>query len=169
MKHEVYIGIDPDVELSGFAVLNYATRKLELASLSFTGILAAFMRIKAEGADAVVVVEAGWMNKGNWHLKFHDNRGVAAAKGYQVGRNHEAGKKIIEAAQFFGYEVVEQKPLKKIWKGKDRKISAEEFAQLTGYTKRSNQDSRDACLICLAASGLPLFTNEKIRSVLWGK
>ncbi|MBO7617334.1 MAG: hypothetical protein J6T22_09470 [Bacteroidales bacterium] len=166
MKREIYIGIDPDVELSGFAVLNYATRKLELASLSFTGILAALMRIKAEGVDAVVVVEAGWMNKGNWHLKFHDNRGVAAAKGYQVGRNHEAGKKIIEAAQFFGYEVVEQKPLKKIWKGKDRKITRDELAVFTGYNKSSNQDSRDAALLAWNAANLPIIMNSKFQNLI---
>lgn len=166
MRHAVYIGIDPDVELSGFAVLNVQTKELELASLSFKEILAAFMRIKAEGTDAVVVVEAGWLNKGNWHLKFHDNRGMAAAKGYQVGRNHEAGKKIIEAAEFFGYEVIEQRPLRKIWKGKDRKISAEEFAQLTGYTKRSNQDSRDAGLLCLNAANIPLIMNAKFKNLI---
>lgn len=165
-KHLQYIGIDPDVAKSGVAFLNAETREIELYSLTFTQLMQKLVRWRAEGKDTVVVVEAGWLNKGNWHIRFRDNKGQACMKGYQVGRNHEAGKKIIEVAQFFGFEVIEQRPLRKCWKGADRKITAEELEQLTGYSKRSSQDSRDAALLCLAAANVPLIMNNRLRNLM---
>lgn len=158
-KYTHYIGIDPDVAKSGVAVLNKQTRNIELFSLTLPELMAKLIKLKSEGINAVVIVEAGWLNKGNWHIRFHDNRGQAAMKGYQVGRNHEAGKKIIEVATFFGYPIQEQKPLRKCWQGADRKITAEELALFTGYNKRSTQDARDAALLAWNAANLPIFMN----------
>lgn len=164
--HSTYIGIDPDVDKSGFAVLDRASGALELESLTFTQLMNRLVQIRATKADAVVVVEAGWLNRGNWHVRYHDNKGQATMKGYHVGRNHEAGKKIVEVAKFFGFEVIEQKPLRKCWRGTDGKITAEELAQLTGYRKRSNQDSRDAALLCLATANVSLIMNKRIRNLM---
>lgn len=166
MSYPYYIGIDPDVEKSGFALLEKATGKLELESLTFPQLMNALVKVKAEGKNAQVIVEAGWLNQGNWHIRYTDNKGQASKKGYQVGRNHETGMKIIEVAKFFGYDVVEQRPLKKCWKGKDGKITAEELAELTGYTKRSNQDARDSALLCLHAANIPLITSKTIRNMI---
>lgn len=159
MKYLYYIGIDPDVEKSGFALLNRETRELTLESLTFPQLLNRLVQAKASGEPTQVVVEAGWLNQGNWHIRYTDNKGQAAKKGYQVGRNHEAGMKIVEVAKFFGFEVVEQRPLRKCWKGKDGKITAEELAAFTGYTKRSNQDARDSALLVWHAANLPIIMN----------
>lgn len=163
MSYPYYIGIDPDVEKSGFALLEKATGKLELESLTFPQLMNRLVKVKAEGKTAQVIVEAGWLNQGNWHIRYTDNKGQAAKKGYQVGRNHETGMKIIEVAKFFGFDVVEKKPLRKIWRGKDGKITAEELASFTGYTKKSNQDARDSALLAWNASGLPYTAQDVLR------
>jgi hypothetical protein len=156
MNYPYYIGIDPDVDKSGFAFLERETGYLYLESLTFPQIMNRLVQIKASGKTAQVVVEAGWLNKGNWHIKYHDNKGQATAKGYDVGRNHETGRKIIDVAKFFGYDVVEQRPLKKCWKGKDGKITQEELESFTGFANRSNQDARDAALLAWHAANLPI-------------
>ncbi len=169
-SREYYIGVDPDVDKSGVAIVNKRTMTVELlSSLSFPQLIDLLIRKRAENIDAAVVVEAGWLNKGNWHIRWTDNKGQAAAKGYHVGRNHETGMKIIETAEYFGYEVEGIRPLRKCWKGKDRKITAEEFEQLTGYSKRSSQDSRDAGLLALSAAGFPFIMDVKLRQKIWGK
>ena len=159
MKYTRFIGIDPDVDKSGFAFLNKETKELTLESVSFPMLLNRLVQAKAGGEPVQVIVEAGWLNQGNWHIRWGDNKGQAAKKGYQVGRNHEAGMKIVEVAKFFGFDVVEQRPLRKCWKGKDGKITAEELAAFTGYTSRSNQDARDAALLCWHAANLPIIMN----------
>ena len=155
-QHAYYIGIDPDVSKSGVALLNKSTMAIELHSLPFPSLMDLLIKKKAEQADVVVIVEAGWLNRGNWHIRFNDNKGQAGMKGYQVGRNHETGMKIIEMAKHYGFQVEEVKPLRKCWRGTDRKITAEELASFTGYRGRSTQDARDACLLAWSAANLPI-------------
>jgi hypothetical protein len=52
------------------------------------------------------------------------------------------------------------KPLKKIWQGKDGKITQKEIASFTGITERTNQEGRDAALIAWIYSGLPIKTKN---------
>lgn len=153
---EHIVGIDPDIDKSGVAYLERSTRKLEVSSLSFAELIDYFIFLQARTKDVVVVVEAGWLNKGNWHIRYSDNKGQACAKGYQVGRNHETGRKIIEVALHFGFKVEEVKPLKKCWHGKDGKITHEELAYFTGIMGRTNQDGRDAALLAWNYANLPI-------------
>ena len=108
----------------------------------------------------LVVVEAGWLNKPNWHLTAKDSARLAAAKGNSTGRNHETGRKIVEMAKHYGLKVDEVKPLRKCWRGKDGKITHEELEymlekkKINGFPKKSNQDMRDSTLLCLIFSGL---------------
>lgn len=92
-----------------------------------------------------MLVEAGWFNAiVNYH-GVYGKAGQRVAK--NVGSNQQIGKCLIEVAQFHGLQVEPVRPLKKYWKGKDGKITAEEFAAVTGWNKRSSQDARDAGLI----------------------
>lgn len=159
----VFVGIDPDVDRSGVARLDMvggAPASLSLSSIAFGALLFFLSKLRDEmaagGTPCVVVVEAGWANKGNWHVRWSDNNKLACAKGYNVGRNHEAGRKIVELVKALGFHVDEVRPLRKIWKGKDGKISAAEFGALTGFRQRSTQDARDAGLLAWNAAGLPL-------------
>lgn len=157
MKADIIIGVDPDVDKSGVAELRVADGHLELLSLSFP-LLLDYLRGKADcGQSVVVVVEASWKISTNWHTQWSDSARVAARKGKDAGRGHEVGRKICECARHYGLAVVEQRPLKKIWKGKDGKITHEELQAFTHIADaRSNQEERDAALLAWNHSGLPI-------------
>lgn len=160
MKYQNVIGIDPDIDKSGIGFLEVTTRKLEVSTLSFPALMDYFDHVverqKKTGQGVIVVVEASWMMKSNWHLKFGSRKEYAAATGYKVGQNHQTGKLICEMARAKGLEVLEHAPLRKCWKGKDGKITADELQQITGLIGRTNQESRDAALLAWCYANLPM-------------
>ena len=109
-KYDIIIGIDPDVNRNGVAVLDTFHAYMELFSYSFAELMELLPLRKAmagaKGESLLVVVEASWMTEANWHGKSGDNRRQASSKGYDVGRNHETGKKIVEMAKDFGAKTV---------------------------------------------------------------
>ena len=159
-KIDIIIAIDPDVEKNGVAYLNCENKNLEISTLSFPELLD-YLRYVQRCAETtqkhlVVVVEAGYMNKGNWHLNPKDTKAAAAAKGNHAGRNHETARKIVEMCKHWQMEVKEVKPLEKCWKGKDRKITHEELARFTGVMGRTNQEGRDAALLAWGYAGFSI-------------
>lgn len=159
-KYDVVIGIDPDVDKSGIAFLMVKNRIIELESLTFADLLD-YLRetrdfLTREGKSFVVVVEAGWLNKAHWHVGKGGSAARSAAIGNHTGRNHEVGRKIVEMCRHYGIEVVEQPPLRKMWKGKDGKITHEELQIFTGITGKTNQEARDAALLAWEYAGLPI-------------
>lgn len=159
MKHDIIIGIDPDVDLSGVARLDVKEKLSWAGTLPFPQLVDFVRDIchNAEGKSVLVVVEASWATSHNWHLKRNEKPAVAAKKGYQEGRNHEVGKKIVEMLRHNAIEVVERRPLVKMWKGPDRKITHDEMTDICGWKrKRSNQEERDALLLAWCESGLPI-------------
>lgn len=123
-NYDTIIGIDPDCDRSGAAELDMAERRMEVCSLRFPELME-FLPLRKREADAegrrlLVVVEASWMTEANWHGRPMDNRRVTSKKGYDVGRNHEAGRKIVEMAKdHYGLEVKCRHPLRKCWSGRD--------------------------------------------------
>ena len=167
-KYDVIIAIDPDVTKSGVALLEVSARKLEVSALSFALLLDYLQLVKqqsgASGQRAVVVVEAGWLLHAHWHVRESDNRRITAAKGNAAGRNHETGRKIVELCRHYGLDVVEQRPLKKIWSGKDGKITHEELASFTGLMGKTNQEQRDAALLAWIYAGLPVKITKNAKT-----
>lgn len=156
-KCKCFIGIDPDCEKSGVAVLE-EDHSLKTQCLTFSTLLSNLKRIK-DGCPYpfMVVIEGGWLNGSNWHVTgCRMSAQKAAAIGRSVGRNHQTGMLIAEMCDAMGipYEVV--KPLVKTWVGKDGKITADELAYFTGHTKRTSQDERDAALLAWNYAGLPI-------------
>ena len=159
-KYDNIIAIDPDVTRSGVAFLKPTTRQLEVSNLTFPQVVDYLNQAKSVqakmGETLNVLVEASWLIKGNWHLSSWERKQRAASKGYDVGRNHETGKKIVEMCQYLEIEVLEHYPLRKCWKGKDGKITHEELSSFTGLTGRTNQDARDAVLLAWSFANLPI-------------
>jgi len=178
-NYHTIIAIDPDVTKSGVAFLEVENRLLELSSLTFPQLTdyLKFVRKKSvysetttfmEGMEKpvttiqkagkfIVVVEAGWLNAvSNYHTAA-GRRGQRIAK--NVGANHQAGKMIVEMCRHYEIPVTTIKPLKKMWKGKDGKITQEEIASFTGITGRNNQEERDAALLAWVYAGLPIKIN----------
>jgi len=158
----IVIGIDPDVERNGVSTLNCETKKLEISSLSFPDLLDYLKYVKREveitGKAFRVIIEAGWLNKSHWHLKPNDTKAVAAAKGNHAGRNHETGRKIEEMCKHWQIPYELMKPLPKMWKGVDKKITHEELAAFTGIMGRTNQEGRDAALLVWIWAGFSVKT-----------
>jgi len=114
-------------------------------------------RCEVSGASLMVVVEAGWKNKGNWHFMPYDSKAKCAALGVSQGRNHQTGILLIEMCRYFEIPVTEQPPLVKTWCGKDRKITHAELSAFAQLNKpRSNQEERDAALLAWTYANLPV-------------
>jgi len=141
------IGIDPDVEKSGVAV-KYTDGRWEFSNLGFFQLFDYLQTDKANIKE--VVVEAGWLIKHNWHARKAGSAAINANIGNDAGRNHEVGRKIVEMCTYLELPCVLRKPLKKIWKGPDGKITHDEFVKVFELAlKRSNQEMRDAALLIL--------------------
>ena len=126
MKNKVYIGIDPDVDASGVARL--AGDRIECATLLFPALLEYIL----ENRDAHFVIESSWTTGHVWHGKGNKGKAHSARLGYDVGRNHEVG----------------------------RKITHGEIAEITGWdARKSNQEERDALLLAWVCSGRPVRMN----------
>ena len=165
------IGIDPDLIKSGVACIERNHRALDVAYLNFPETLE---WVKAKYAEwegkyketapnsFMVYVEAGWLNKGNWHVTESRNghfspSAWAAAVGKSDGECSAISKKLIECFEYYGIPVTPMKPLRKCWKGRDRKITHDEIKQFTHIQqKRTNQEERDALLLAWVEAGLPI-------------
>lgn len=160
------IGIDPDVEKNGVAIVEKETRHLECAALTFAQTLDYLQwvvsRASEVGASVKVYVEAGWLNRTNWHLSKWDNRGQVVAKGVSQGRNEQVSRLLGEMCEAYGLQWQFIKPLRKIWSGPNRKITHDELCAVTGLVYgRTNQEMRDAALIAWVAAGLPVRISRK--------
>ncbi|WP_343320245.1 hypothetical protein [Sphingobacterium multivorum] len=145
MEKALIIGIDPDVDKSGVAIYNKVTKGIELSVLSFFSL---FDLLKLEKSKIrEVVVEASWLiKKSNFHNETKGAR-VASRIGSKTGANHEVGRKIVEMCESLDIKCICVRPLKKRWKGRDGKITHEEFKMLTNISQRTNQEMRDAGLL----------------------
>ena len=164
------IGIDPDEIKSGGACISRAKRELEVTYLNFPEMLEWVKSKYAEWEQKykeiapnsfMVYVEAGWLNKGNWHVTESRNGKMspaawAAAVGTSMGACNAVSKKLIECFEYYGIPVTPMKPLRKCWHGPDRKITHEELLRELAVYKvqhklggRSNPEKRDATLLAL--------------------
>lgn len=156
---EIVIGIDPDVDRNGLAILDTTARCFtSVEAIAFPQLITTLYAAKQAYRDRTfrVLIEAGWLNRSNWHVKYRDSKAVAAAKGNNAGRNEEVGRKIAEMCQYWQIPHELIKPLTKVWKGRERKITAQELQSLTGWSQRTNQEMRDAALLAWVWAGLPM-------------
>ena len=151
MRNNIIIAIDPDADKSGVAMLNRTTREVDGRTMTFTEILE---MVAVTPKDVKILIEAGYLNQSNWHITTAMTARKAAALGQAVGRNHETARKLVEVCRFYGHDVEEVRPLRKIWKG--GKISHDEMAQFIDLPARTNQEVRDAALIAWNYAGLPM-------------
>jgi hypothetical protein len=140
----ILIGIDPDTKASGYAWYNKETKKLKLDNMSFFQLYDELSYIINELNTHVkpenikVILEAGWLNKGNWHTQ-GSNKASSTMIGNRTGANHETGRKIEEMLIYLGIPYELRKPT-------TQKVDSKYFEKLTGI-KKSNQDQRDAAML----------------------
>ena len=164
------IGIDPDEIKSGACLISRAKRELEVVYLNFPEMLEWVKGKYAEWSERyaevapdsfMVYVEAGWLNKGNWHVTESRNghfspSAWAAAVGTSMGACNAISKKLLECFEYYGIPALPMKPLRKCWHGPDRKITHKELLKELEIYKvqhtlkgRSNQEVRDSVLLAL--------------------
>ena len=177
MSYDLIIGIDPDIEKDGFACLYPLLQKIEVHAYPFGKTLAelqkAHIAIQSLNMRMIVVIEAGWLNKSNFHLRAADTKAIAVRKGVDQGRNHQRGIDIAEYCKYNRIPYRLQAPLRKLWQGHDRKISQPEIENIIGKPLRTtdknghaampNQEMRDALLLAWTESGLPLRFTPKTQ------
>ncbi len=162
-KKGLILGIDPDIDKSGLAVLNLGSRTLEVGNFRFPELIDKIKELR-EGTPKderfSVIVEAGWMNKGNWHVSESRNgkfspQAWAAAVGVSQGENGATSKLLLECLQHAGINAIAKRPLRKCWRGPNGKIThAELVRECESYRinfkdKRTNQEERDSALLAL--------------------
>lgn len=140
MLQKLLIGIDNDVEKNGVC-LYYSKTNFELLNLKFFELFEKLYFLKdCENLDIEVVIEAGWLNKSNWHKVTNGSAAINANIGLRTGANHEVGRKIVEMCQYLGLKHHLIKPTKS-------KVNAETFKAITKYQGRTNSEMRDSCLL----------------------
>ena len=159
MKYTTIIAIDPDTEKSGVAMLDLKHNEVEAGAMPFPELIDTLRDVSQWTSPCKVIVEGGWLvSKSNYHYA-RGRGGERIAK--NVGANHETGRKIVEMLAYWGIEHEVIRPLKKCWIGRDGTITLAELNSLLrgmGIKEmgRCNQDVRDAVLIALTYSGLPM-------------
>jgi hypothetical protein len=146
MKINYRLGVDPDLEKSGFAALRFEPFKkpqiIQLDNKSFFDLIYLIKSVheiykeETKDVDFIVCIEAGWLNKvSNYHNAF--NKSIAAKIGKNVGENHAVGKllELFCKENNIKYKLI--KPTTSKW-------DARQFKMITGYSKRTNSEQRDA-------------------------
>lgn len=137
---KVLIGIDPDTEKSGIGICT-ESKSIYLKNLTFFELFEELTKFKsANYLDVQIYIEAGWLNKSNWHKVVNGSSNINAQIGQRIGANHEVGKKIVEMCEYLGLKYHLIKPTK-------TKVDASTFKKITNYKGRTNQEQRDACLL----------------------
>jgi len=141
---KILIGIDPDVEKSGFCwYLN--KEKFVLRNLTFFELFEQLKECKYYDTEVKewtlkVYIEAGWLNKSNWHKVNNGSAAINSNIGLRTGANHEVGRKIVEMCEYLEIEYELIRP-------KKSKVNAETFKALTKHQGRTNQEQRDAAML----------------------
>jgi hypothetical protein len=135
---KILIGIDPDVEKSGFARIE--GDQLKLDNLSFFDLFEELKFYKEREIKPTVYVECGALNKSNWHSKEGNSSKWNSNIGAALGRNFETANKIIEMCEYLKIPYVKIQP-------KKSKITNEYFKSITGLSIRTNQEQRDAMML----------------------
>lgn len=167
-KKSLLIGIDPDTEASGWAVINLNDRTIHLETISFLRVLdqldffstlCCLDEHRSEKERTYrFVLEDIWSTAHNWHAKRSDSINVAAKKGYHLGRCAMVGELLRDAIQAKEFPIICQKPLLKHWRGPDGKITHSEILEVCRYhnltlpkskLSRTNQEERDALLLAI--------------------
>lgn len=135
---KILIGIDPDVDKSGFARIE--GNQLKLDNLTFFDLFEELKFYKEREFKPTVYVECGYLNKSNFHKKVGMSAALNAKIGERTGANFETAKKIVEMCEYLKIPYIKIQP-------KASKITNDYFKKITGINTRTNQEQRDAMML----------------------
>ena len=159
------LGVDPDVDKSGFALLDCSSQTfVRLEALTFTESIRFLNELSANEnlRPLRIVIEDSDISV-NWHYKKTDKPGIIAAIGRSVGLCHATYRHLMEYAESVGFEVIPMKPLRKCWRGPDGKITQGEIERLIPkFPRRTNQECRDSALLSWFYADFPLILRRTL-------
>lgn len=130
------VGIDPDVDKNGVAMIEGETTALSV--MTFWEL---YEFLKAYKKSTIIYIEAGWLNKGNWHLHRKMSLPVAAETGRRTGLNHSVGIMIEQMCIYL------KLPYKLI-RPSTSKLGPTIFNKMTGYNvRKKDQEMIDAMML----------------------
>lgn len=132
---KILIGIDPDIDKNGVAILSENLKIVH--NMTFWEL---YDFLKTDNETTTVYIEAGWLNKGNWHLNRKMSLSIAAETGRRTGLNHAVGKLIEEMCIYLEIKY-------KLVRPSETKRNAIYFGKITGIKYRTNQEQRDAMML----------------------
>jgi hypothetical protein len=139
MSARTAIGIDPD---KGIAVWDTkAKRLLRVSTTSFWEIIDILKESQLWNGGVEVHVEAPYMNKPTWITSA--SRYTQDKVSQNVGANKMKALLIVEFCRRNNISCFERKPNSKSF----NKLSAEQFATITGWKDRTSEHGRDAAML----------------------
>lgn len=153
MRPRLIVGLDPDSEATGYAVLDTELRQLSLARLALPELIEC-MRLH-QGQPVLYILEDVISVTTNWHVKRGQSIATVAKIGYDLGRCAQTGRMIQQLAQSMNLSLIVQRPLSKRWRTPTGKVSHQQLLdelqrhRVTLTASRSSQDERDAALLAL--------------------
>lgn len=135
-------GCDPDSKASGIAVY-LRDRLVELECMTLVEIYKHFeIETRHSEYDEVElhIENLNAISSSAFHIKKTDSAAVKQKKSEGVGRCKQVQIEIERMAEHFGIKVIHHK-VSKTWKSQ---VSKKQFEMITGWKKRSNEDSRSA-------------------------
>lgn len=88
---DIYVGIDPDATKNGIARVQKSTRQASYRSITFPELVELLRGLVHYGKNYIVIIEAGWLNKSNWHLSCRRHPGGDHGIGTERSRRHIEG------------------------------------------------------------------------------
>ena len=153
-EYDYILGIDPDTDKSGFALLDVNCRAFEfIGALTFVEGIKYLDALAARGGRILVVIEDS--DTSTAYRTLYGKPKVVFAMGRSVGKCHATFEHLLQYAESVGLETYRQQPLQKIWGAhRNDKISHKElkYQDVQGIPSRTNPEMRDACLLALYRS-----------------
>ena len=115
-KYDILIGIDPDSKKSGVAIYLSLTKEYFIKTVSFFELYEILSTQKESVFNKILVIlEAGWLNKSNWHVNKNQSNAVSGLIGNKTGLNHQTGILIEQMCQYLNIEYRLVRPTTQKW------------------------------------------------------
>jgi hypothetical protein len=139
-KYDNIFGIDPDSKKSGIAFYQKLTGKYQVDIGKFFEIFKTLNSYKTQ--NTLVIIEAGWLNKSNWHVNKSQSNAVSGLIGNKTGLNHQTGILIEQMCQYLNVEYKLVRPTTSKWNAETCKNLTK--VEMKHIPTESKQDCRDA-------------------------
>jgi len=134
---KIVIGVDPDSDKHGVA--EYWDGKLvNLYSMRLMDLRDLLEDIKPRDSIEIHIEDVCGISNSGFHVRAKDPLPVKLKKAENVGMCKQAQREVEYLAEYLGIKLIKH-PISKRWKSQQEKI---QFEKVTGWTGRSNEDTR---------------------------